>query len=166
MKNTEVICPYCENNIRIKRNGHYEGEQVYRCSKCNKTFRLSGIDKRIKHSPVLKSLAITSYLSGLSMRGIQRVLSATFKIKIYFNNIEKWIRNSNNILQEELIKENQRRKEEIPKTGEKTIIPIIEMDELFTYVKKNLKIQKEKNIMINEYGLLWIGTEMKLLHLK
>ncbi|MDR0572175.1 MAG: hypothetical protein LBG48_04960, partial [Rickettsiales bacterium] len=51
-----------------------------------------------------------------------------------------WIKNANNLLEQE----NQRRKEEIPKTGEKTIIPIIEMDELFTYIKKKPKNSEGK----------------------
>ena len=38
-------------------------------------------------------------------------------------------------------------------------IRILEMDELFTYVKKNQKIKKEKLILIKEYGLLLIGIK-------
>jgi transposase-like protein len=166
MKNKEIVCPHCKNNIHIKRNGHYKGEQVYSCSKCNKTFRLSGTDKRIKHSPILRKLALSMYLSGTSIRGIQKVLNVSFSTKLYHRTILCWIKNANSILQEELNKETQRRKEENPPTGEKTIIPIVEMDELYTYVKKNQKIPKEENTMINEYGLLLIDSEMKLLHLR
>jgi hypothetical protein len=52
--------------------------------------------------------------------------------KISFHIIVDWIKNANNILEEE----NKRRKEEYPPTGEKTTIPIVEMDELYTFVKK------------------------------
>jgi hypothetical protein len=60
----------------------------------------------------------------------------------------------------------RRRKEETPPTGEKTIIPVLEMDELFTFIKKNQEILKGNLTLINEYGLLWIGTKVFLLHLK
>jgi transposase-like protein len=162
MKNMEITCPHCGDNEHIKKNGHYKGDQVYRCGKCGKTFRLSKEDKRIKHPILLRKLAISFYLSGTSLRGIQRALNISFNEKIYIRTIICWIKNANNILEEE----NKRRKEESPPTGEKTIIPIIEMDELYTYIKKNPKIQKEKNTMTNEYGLLWIDNQIKLLHLK
>jgi transposase-like protein len=161
----EIACPYCGNGEHIKKNGHYRGQQVYVCGKCNKTFGLSGVDRRIKHPLMLRKLALVLYLSETSMRGIQRALSIAFNEKIYFNNINNWILNSNNILEEE----NRRRKEEeISKTGEKTTtIPILEMDELYaTYVKKNQGIMnKKENTMIKEYGLLWIDNQIKLLHL-
>jgi transposase-like protein len=163
MKNMEITCPHCGNNEHIKKNGHYRGEQVYKCSKCKKTFRLSTEDKRIKHPSMLRKLAIISYLNGMSLRGIQETLNTCFNAKLAFCVINNWIKNANNLLEEE----NKRRKEENPITGEKTIIPIVEMDELYAYVKKNPKIKKqEDHITTNEYGLLWIGSEMKLLHLK
>jgi hypothetical protein len=111
---------------------------------------------------MLRKLALTLYLSGTSLRGIQRSLNTCFSKNISFHVIADWLKNAHSILEEE----NRRRKEEIPKTGGKTIIPIVEMDELFTFVKKNLKIRRERNTMISEYGLLWIEFEVKLLHLK
>jgi transposase-like protein len=162
MKNVEVTCPHCGNNLHIKKNGHYRGEQVYRCSKCSRTFRCSNSDKRIKYPAILRKLAITMYLNGTSLTGIQKILSISFNIKIYFKVVNDWIKNSNSILEQE----KKRREEENPPTGEKTIIPIVEMDELFTFIKKNREIKKEGLTLINEYGLLWIGSEMKLLHLR
>jgi transposase-like protein len=50
MKNKEITCPHCGNNEHIKKNGRCGEEQAY---KCDKTFRLSGKDKRIKHSSTL-----------------------------------------------------------------------------------------------------------------
>ena len=47
-------------------------------------------------------------------------------------------------------------------------IDILEMDELFTYIKKNqeqIKKQGKGSVNIPEYGLLWIGTDLKLLRL-
>ena len=60
---------------------------------------------------------------------------------------------------DKMVKERQEEVEEIE---------ILEMDELFTYVKKSQKeLKGQKNLVIRtpEYGLLWIGTGLKLLHL-
>ena len=48
-------------------------------------------------------------------------------------------------------------------------IEILEMDELFTFVKKSLEQTKNQGISRThtpEFGLLWIGTDLKLLRLK
>jgi hypothetical protein len=48
-------------------------------------------------------------------------------------------------------------------------IEILEMDELFTFVKKSLEETKKLEnsaARIPEIGLLWIGTDLKLLRLK
>ena len=47
-------------------------------------------------------------------------------------------------------------------------IEILEMDELFTYVKKVKRVRTHENLEIHtlEYGLLWIGADLKLLRLK
>ena len=160
LNSTCVVCKHCGGNHLVKNGLDKYSNQRYKCKNCGKTF-IAG-DKRIKHSLILRKIAVIAYLSGTSLRGIQRILNISHNIKLSFCVINNWIKNAHNVLEEE----NQKRKEEIPKTGEKTIIPIIEMDELYTYAKKNQKIQKEKNTMINEYGLLWTGSEMKLLHLK
>ena len=69
-----------------------------------------------------------------------------------------WIKNAGKIVNE------------MVKTKKETIdsIEILEMDELFTYVKKTKKTLKQENSAthIPEFGLLWIETEMKLLRLK
>ena len=59
-----------------------------------------------------------------------------------------WLNNCETIVENEVKK--------IKKESKK--IPILEMDELYTYVKK----KNEKS----EFGLLLTETEMKLLHLK
>jgi len=48
----------------------------------------------------------------------------------------------------------------------KNNIEILEVDEIVTYVKKNLKIMKGQKETLPSYGLLLIGTEIKLLDLK
>jgi transposase-like protein len=163
MKNTEITCPHCGANEHMKKNGFYRGTQRYKCDKCGRTFTMSNLDKRIKYPLLLRKLALSLYLSGTSLRGIQRALNVSFSRKIYVGTILRWLKNADGLLEEE----NQRRKEEIPKTGEKTIIPIVEMDELFTFIKKNRETRKREDpISMGEYGLLWIDSQIKLLHLR
>ena len=48
-------------------------------------------------------------------------------------------------------------------------IEILEMDELFTFIKKNLERSRQQGSSATpmpEFGLLWIGTDLKLLRLK
>ena len=74
---------------------------------------------------------------------------------MHIQNIVHWIKNADKILKEEL----EERKKDInikPKT-----IEVLEMDELYTYIKKNPKIIMEKNIVIKEYGLLLIGIKVQ-----
>ena len=100
-----------------------------------------------------RKFCITSYLNGTSMRGIQKTLSIIYNKKIHIQNIVHWIKNADKILKEEI--------EERQKEVKSKEIKILEMDELFTYIKKNPKILMEKNIVIKEYGLLLIGIKEK-----
>ena len=94
-----------------------------------------------------------NYLNGMSMRGIQKVLSTIFNKKIHFRNIEHWIKNADKILKEDI--------EERQNNIKSKNIKILEMDELYTYIKKNPKIILENNILIKEYGLLLIGMKVE-----
>jgi hypothetical protein len=52
---------------------------------------------------------------------------------------------------------------------EQTDIEILELDELYTYVKKSQDDAKRRakgSANIPEFGLLWIGTDSKLLRLR
>ena len=149
-----IKCKYCNCNIVCKCGKSSLNKQRYKCSKCHKTF-INDIDNRIKFNTNIKSFAILLYLNGMSMRGIQRILSIQYKKKIHFESISYWIKNADKILKEEL----EERKKDInikPKT-----IEVLEMDELYTYIKKNPKIIMEKNIVIKEYGLLLIGIKVQ-----
>lgn len=145
----DTKCKYC-NSDNINKIGHssFNNKQRYKCKDCNKTWT-HGEDERIKHSLLERKLCIVSYLTGLSMRGIQKMLNTTFNKNIHIQNISHWIKNADKILQEEI----EYRQQQI-KSKE---IKILEMDELFTYIKKNPKILMEKNIVIKEFGLLLIG---------
>ena len=181
-RNESIKCKYCSNedNNKIVRCGFSNlGKQRYKCRICGKTF-MKGEDKRIKHSIEERKLCLTLYLNGTSMRGIEKILNTYFKKKIYIRNIVYWIKNSNKILE---LKDEDNKKNSNNKDNKKGLV-IMEMDELYTYIKKNPKIILENHILIKEnedrmvdhqaclngiphvrslpkeYGLLLIGTKV------
>ena len=134
-------CKHC-NGFRLTLSGIVKGKQRYRCKDCGKTSRDG--DKRVVHSLEKKVKVIRAYLEGVGIRSIGRLenISAPMIINL--------VKTFSKKLQERL--HNQRVSEDIRN------IEILEVDELFTYVQK--KLPK------STYGLLLIGTEMKLLILK
>lgn len=131
-------CKHC-NSAKLTLSGIVKNKQRYKCKDCGKTGRDG--DKRIIHSLEKKIKVIRAYLEGVGIRSIERLenISAPMIINL--------VRTFSKKLQEKL--QNQRVSEDIRN------IEILEIDELFTYVQK--KLPK------STYGLLLIGTEMKLL---
>lgn len=86
-------------------------------------------------------MAVAMYLNNVGFRAIGRVMKIPFQI------IHSWIRKAGELVEREANKEST-----ISRS-----IAILEMDELYTYIQK--KSGKY------EYGLLLIGTEMKLLRI-
>jgi len=86
-------------------------------------------------------MAVAMYLNNVGFRAIGRVMKIPFQI------IHGWIRQAGELVEKEI--EN--------KPNNSRSIAILEMDELYTYIQK--KSGKY------EYGLLLIGTEMKLLRI-
>jgi transposase-like protein len=151
----EIRCKYC-NSVHIVRNGNKCDKQRYYCNNCNKSFTES--DDRIKRNLKQRELALILYTNNNSLRSIQRTIELFFDTKISFNLIDKWIRSSVKLLQYDIA----RIKEDNQVNKPPETIPILELDELWSYfydLKKN-----EKNI--SKYGLLLIGTTIKLLHIK
>ena len=73
-----------------------------------------------------------------------------------------WIRNAGEIV-DAIVKEKRL------EGGEKKDIEVLAMDELYTYIKKNLeeiRKQGDSRTPIPEYGQLWTGTDLKLFRLK
>ncbi len=102
----------------------------------------------------------------MSVRRIQKFLSSEFNKKIYFKSISDWIRNADKILKEEIknikeeyYKENINNNVINNKNSNNKKLIVMEMDELFTYIKKNPKIIKENHIWIKGYGLLLTGIK-------
>ena len=132
-------CKFCKAQNLIK-NGTTRGEQRYLCKECGKN-QVSG-DKREKYDNKTRYLALAMYLNNAGFWSIGRVLGVPFQL------VHTWIRKAGNLTEQEIAKKR------IPARD----IEVLEMDELYTYIQK--KTGK------SGYGLLWMGTEMKLLRIR
>ena len=137
-----INCKHCGSKKYVKFGTTNNGKQRYKCKDCGKSFRQG--DEREKHSVEKKHRAIGYYLRGTGIRAIAENEGVSPSIVLH------WIRHSGRILQEKLLsaKISDNAKD----------IAILEVDELFSYVKK-----KSTKSM---FGLLLIETEIKLLMLK
>jgi hypothetical protein len=126
-------------------------KQRYQCQKCAHNFTEG--DKRVKYDATKKNLVVRMYLNNCGFRRIAEIL------ELPFSTVFKWIKNAGKIV-ETMIAERK---------DSETEIEILEMDELYTYIKKNReRIKKPEKGLENipEFGLLWIGTDLKLLRLR
>ena len=130
-------CPYCKSN-RVRKNGKSRGTQRMQCMDCKKTFA----QNPMRVSKQDKCKAILMYLNNVGIR----------KIALFFGvsapAVLGWIKNAHKLLQELL-------KDFNPLVSEKA--DIIELDEIYTYVKKRKTEQS--------YGLLILGDKSALLHI-
>lgn len=95
------------------------------------------------------------YTNGNGFRNIARILSKVFDRKIYYQTVVKWLRaRFASVKEVEEVQESQIHNKEIQNKE----IDIIEMDELFTYIKK-------KEIR-SGYGLLLIGENLVCVRFK
>jgi transposase-like protein len=131
-------CKFCASHDLVK-NGMVRGKQRYLCQTCSKN-QISG-DSRVKYPDATRQLALAMYLNSMGFRSIGRVLGVSFQI------VHSWIKKAGKLVEKKASKLEKKPKE----------IAILEMDELYTYIKK--KSGKY------EYGLLLIGTEMRLLRI-
>ena len=184
----DIKCKYCENKYKIIKKGikGKYNKQIYYCKNCKKYFSI-GKDNRIRRDEKLKELALLLYSHNSSLRSIQSVIEKFYNTKISFCVITNWIKtmtkllkidvdsnnktnnnnssssnnkNSNNKNDKNINNNsNQNNKE---RSKRKNKIDILEMDELWSYYY-DLKKKEEKE---SKYGLLLIGTEIKLLHIK
>jgi transposase-like protein len=132
-------CKGCGSKELIKNGKTPEGSQRYKCKSCLGTFR-SG-DKRLKYSLSVRIKVIKMYLEGVGIRSIERLEGISNPLIIY------WIRHFSELIRKEI------KRVEVPDKLQD--IEILEVDELFTYIKKN-KIEPM-------YGLLLTETGIKLL---
>ena len=136
-----ILCKHCGSDKHVK-NGIVHGKQRYKCKDCARTYREG--DLREKYTAEQRIRVIKWYLEGAGIMSIERMEGVANPLII------KWIRKFSKILRQRL---------------DETVIPedvkdiqILELDELFSYCKKNLTK--------STYGLLLIESEVKLLTLK
>lgn len=133
-----LLCKHCGSESAVK-NGFVFGNQRYKCKDCGKTFRI-GYDRE-KYDISIKMRVMKYYLRGVGIRTIGA------NEGIYSPLILKWIKKFSSIVTQKINK---------TKINEDcSNIEILEIDELFTFYKKN----KTKPI----YGLLWTESGIKLL---
>ena len=132
-------CKGCGGKDLIKNGVSPEGTQKYKCKICGSAYR-SG-DKRLKHAMHKRLKVIKMYLEGVGIRSIERLENVSAPLIVY------WIRHFGELISKEV------RRQQFPDKVEN--VEILEIDELFTYVKKRA--------IKPTYGLLWTGTKIKLL---
>ncbi len=137
----QVHCKFCDNPSVVK-NGFVRSAQRYRCSKCSKTFISRDLRGAHKYSNDTRYMAVKMYLNNCGFRRVAAILD------VPLSTIFSWIKKAGKIV-DEIVK---------TRDHERETIEILEMDELYTYIKK--KSAK------HEYGLLLIGTDSKMLRLK
>jgi len=118
MDSCELICKKCSSSKLVK-NGTQEGIQRYKCKECGAVFR----QKEAKYSSSFKLEVVQMYLHSMSIRAIAKIKQVHNSVVSY------WIKKSGKIAKEAFYAE-------VGKVTEKNI-QILEIDELFTYVKKN-----------------------------
>jgi len=129
-------CKHCGCE-QIVKNGIVQGKQRYLCNGCKRTFREG--DQRVKYSGEVRIRTLKWYLDGAGIRAIERNEGVPAPL------ILQWIRKSGALLKEQISR--------IQPPDDLKKIQILELDELYTYCKKN----SAKPI----FGWLSIGSETK-----
>jgi DNA-directed RNA polymerase subunit RPC12/RpoP len=127
-------CAHCGSKEYVKR-GKFNGKQRYKCKRCKRTFS-EGV-----HSKTKRDFALELYLNNVGMRKIGKIL------KVYHSVVGNWIKKAYKNVKGKIEVAGEKRQE----------ADIIELDEIYTYVKKNFKGQS--------YGLLIVEGKSVLLHL-
>lgn len=140
-KEFNMECRHC-GSVKLIKSGIVSGKQRYTCKDCGKTTREN--DERVKYSPEKKLRVLKMYLENVGIRSIERLEGVPNPLII------RWIRSSAAFISELLKSAASVEKPED--------VEIIEMDELYSFIKKN-----ETS---STYGLLRIGTKAGLLILR
>ena len=110
-------CKKCKSQALVK-NGHQDGIQRYKCKDCGSVFR----GKESRYSPDFKLDAIMMYINSMGIRAIARIK------KVHNSVISTWIKQIGKVTKEAFIEKVQ--------VVQPKDISVLELDELFTYVKK------------------------------
>ena len=123
-------CKSC-NGSALVRNGKQDGVQRYKCKDCGSVFR----GKERQYSAEFKLEAIMMYINSMGIRAIARVK------KVHNSVISVWIKQIGKVTKEVFC---EKLTEVQPKD-----ISILELDELFTYIKKK-KIKRMYLVLSTE----------------
>ena len=133
-----ILCKHCQSE-KIVRSGVVNHKQRYKCKECKRMTRDG--DLRVKYTNEQKLRVLKMHNEGVGLRSIERLENIPNPLII------KWIRQASKIIRQKI------NETDIPEDFKQ--ISILELDELFSYCQK--KLTK------STYGLLLIGTEIKLL---
>ena len=162
-----IKCKSC-NSTSLVKNGIVLGKQRYKCKSCHYKTRVG--DARVKHDDNKKNMAIIMYLNNSGIRAIARVLKTSPALVLYW--IKRYAKNFIDTLESKKLSKvndtkSSARDNKSSAQGNKSSAQdkklsqepdIIEMDEIFTYIKKK-QIQ-------SEFGLLILDGNIVLLHLR
>ena len=124
----DIKCGRCRKGNKVL-NGYVQCRQRYRCKDCGYNF--TGVDSRKKYDDRIKELVIRMYLNNCGFRRISSIL------RIPLATCFVWIKKAGEIV-DGIVKEKQL------SDVEKKDIEVLEMDELYTYIKKNLKERRKR----------------------
>ena len=116
----EKLCTHCGSS-KIIKNGSCQGVQCYKCKSCQKYFS----DKPRKFSHQQKAKAIEMYLNNVGIRKIAKFIGCSPPSVLY------WIKKAGKKMEAHL----QNNDANDPPPTSVTI----EMDEIYTFVKKTAK---------------------------
>jgi len=133
-------CTHC-GSAKYVKNGLYQGSQRFRCKTCLRYFS----DKVRKFNYSDKEKFLQLYLKNTGIRNAAKIMGCSPSLLV------RWVRELAGNLRAQLDKASF----SIPPAS---LPDVIEMDELYTRVKKGL--------VECRYGLLVVGGSVKLLHLQ
>lgn len=145
-----INCKMCGSLSTVKA-GFIRDKQRHKCKDCRRFFTQG--DSRVRHSNETKQLVVRMYVNNCGFRRISEIL------ELPLATVFSWVKQAGKIV-DAMVK---------ARSDNVQHIEILELDELYTYVKKNrARIEKQANVQVNipEFGLLLIGTEAKWLHLR
>ncbi len=145
-----IGCKRCKAEGCVK-NGFMQEKQRFRCKACGYNFTQG--DGRTDYDAKTKQTVVRMYLNNCGFRRIAEIM------EVPLTTVFAWIQRAGQIV-DEMVKTQ-------PQAGGD--IEILEMDELYTYVKKSHDAAKKLakgSANIPEFGLLLIGTQAKMLRLR
>lgn len=133
-----MVCTRCGSD-KYRKNGSYKGVQRYRCLRCKGYF--STVVRKFDYAA--KAKALDMYLNNVGIRKVARFIGCSPALVV------RWIKAAGERLSLQLAEAKDKIKDQLP--------DVIEMDEIFTYVKKNSNEQS--------YGLLILEGKPVLLRM-